>query len=187
MDTPMPEGVKNLIVKNVNEVEEVASTVDFVFSAVDMTKDEIRAIEEEYAKTETPVVSNNSAHRWTKDVPMVVPEINAAHFDLIKTQKERLGTTRGFIAVKTKLLNPELYTCTCSMERIWTKRSCCNNIPGNLRSRKDIQRLAGNDREYHSIHRRRRRKSEKNLFVYSEHWKTEKSNLQKNQRSHASA
>ena len=72
MDTPMPEGVKNLIVKNVNEVEEVASTVDFVFSAVDMTK----------------------------DVPMVVPEINAAHFDLIKTQKERLGTTRGFIAVK---------------------------------------------------------------------------------------
>ena len=100
MDTPMPEGVKNLIVKNVNEVEEVASTVDFVFSAVDMRKDEIRAIEEEYAKTETPVVSNNSAHRWTKDVPMVVPEINAAHFDLIKTQKERLGTTRGFIAVK---------------------------------------------------------------------------------------
>ena len=100
MDTPMPEGVKNLIVKNVNEVEEVASTVDFVFSAVDMTKDEIRAIEDEYAKTETPVVSNNSAHRWTKDVPMVVPEINAAHFDLIKTQKERLGTTRGFIAVK---------------------------------------------------------------------------------------
>ena len=100
MDTPMPEGVKKLIVKNVNEVEEVSSTVDFVFSAVDMTKDKIKAIEEAYAKTETPVVSNNSAHRWTKDVPMVVPEINAAHFDLIKTQKERLGITRGFIAVK---------------------------------------------------------------------------------------
>ena len=75
MDTPMPEGVKKLIVANVNEVEKVASSVDFVFSAVDMTKDEIRAIEEAYAKTETPVVSNNSAHRWTKDVPMVVPEI----------------------------------------------------------------------------------------------------------------
>ena len=100
MDTPMPEAVKNIVVMNVNEVEKVASTVDFVFSAVDMSKDEIKAIEEEYAKTETPVVSNNSAHRWTKDVPMVVPEINAAHFDLIKTQKERLGTTRGFIAVK---------------------------------------------------------------------------------------
>ena len=100
MDTPMPEGVKNLIVKNVNEVEEVASTVDFVFSAVDMTKDEIRAIEEEYAKTETPVVSNNSAHRWTPDVPMVVPEINPEHFDVIESQKKRLGTKRGFVAVK---------------------------------------------------------------------------------------
>ena len=100
MDTPMPEAVKSMIVKNVNEVEEVASQVDFVFSAVDMSKDEIKKIEEDYAKTETPVVSNNSAHRWTPDVPMVVPEINAAHFDLIKTQKERLGTTRGFIAVK---------------------------------------------------------------------------------------
>ena len=100
MDTPMPEAVKKLVVMNVNDVEHVASTVDFVFSAVDMSKDEIKAIEEAYAKTETPVVSNNSAHRWTKDVPMVVPEINAAHFDLIKTQKERLGTTRGFIAVK---------------------------------------------------------------------------------------
>ncbi len=100
MTTPMPEGVKKLIVKNVNEVEEVASTVDFVFSAVDMSKDEIRAIEEEYAKTETPVVSNNSAHRWTPDVPMVVPEINPQHFDVIASQKKRLGTTRGFIAVK---------------------------------------------------------------------------------------
>ena len=101
MDTPMPEGVKKLIVKNVNEVEEVASTVDFVFSAVDMTKDEIKAIEEAYAKTETPVVSNNSAHRWTPDVPMVVPEINPEHYEVIKYQKERLGTKRGFIAVKS--------------------------------------------------------------------------------------
>ncbi len=100
MTTPMPEAVKKLIVSNVNEVEKVASTVDFVFSAVDMTKDEIRAIEEAYAKTETPVVSNNSAHRWTPDVPMVVPEINADHFEVIKYQKERLGTKRGFIAVK---------------------------------------------------------------------------------------
>ncbi len=100
MTTPMPESVKKLIVMNVNEVEKVAASVDFVFSAVDMTKDEIRAIEEAYAKTETPVVSNNSAHRWTPDVPMVVPEINPEHFDVIKFQKERLGTTRGFIAVK---------------------------------------------------------------------------------------
>ena len=100
MDTPMPEAVKNIVVMNVNEVEKVASEVDFVFSAVDMTKDEIKKIEEEYAKTETHVVSNNSAHRWTPDVPMVVPEINPQHMEVIKYQKERLGTTRGFVAVK---------------------------------------------------------------------------------------
>lgn len=100
MDTPMPESVKNLMVMNVNEVEKVAAEVDFVFSAVDMTKEEIRNIEEAYAKTETPVVSNNSAHRWTPDVPMVIPEINPEHFEVIASQKKRLGTTRGFVAVK---------------------------------------------------------------------------------------
>ncbi len=100
MTTPMPEGVKKLVVMNVNEVERVAAEVDFVFSAVDMSKDEIKAIEEAYAKTETPVVSNNSAHRWTPDVPMVVPEINPEHFEVIESQKKRLGTTRGFVAVK---------------------------------------------------------------------------------------
>ncbi|KIR04026.1 Aspartate-semialdehyde dehydrogenase [Lachnospiraceae bacterium TWA4] len=100
MDTPMPEAVKNLIVRNVNEVEAVSKDVDFVFSAVDMSKDEIRAIEEAYAKTETPVVSNNSAHRWTPDVPMVVPELNPEHLEVIADQKKRLGTTRGFIVVK---------------------------------------------------------------------------------------
>ena len=100
MDTPMPEAVKNIVVMNVNEVEKVAAGVDFVFSAVDMTKDEIRAIEEAYAKTETPVVSNNSAHRWTPDVPMIIPEINSDHTQIIEKQKERLGTKRGFIAVK---------------------------------------------------------------------------------------
>ncbi len=100
MTTPMPEAVKKIVVKNVNEVEAVASEVDFVFSAVDMTKDEIKAIEEAYAKTETPVVSNNSAHRWTPDVPMVVPEINPEHMKVIEYQKKRLGTTRGFVAVK---------------------------------------------------------------------------------------
>ncbi len=100
MDTPMPEAVKKIVVMNVNEVEKVAAGVDFVFSAVDMTKDEIRAIEEAYAKTETPVVSNNSAHRWTPDVPMMIPEINADHAKIIEVQKKRLGTQRGFIAVK---------------------------------------------------------------------------------------
>ena len=100
MQTPMPECVKKMTVMNVNEIEKVASEVDFVFSAVDMTKEEIRAIEDAYAKTETPVVSNNSAHRWTPDVPMVVPEINPEHFKVIEFQKKRLGTKRGFVAVK---------------------------------------------------------------------------------------
>ena len=100
MDTPMPERVRKMVVLNVNDVEHVASQVDFVFSAVDMTKEEIKKIEEDYAKTETPVVSNNSAHRWTEDVPMVVPEINPEHLALIETQKKRLGTKKGFIVVK---------------------------------------------------------------------------------------
>ena len=100
MTTPMPEAVKDIIVMNVNEVEKVAAEVDFCFSAVDMTKDEIRAIEEEYAKAETPVVSNNSAHRWTSDVPMVIPEINPDHIEIINEQRKRLGTKRGFVAVK---------------------------------------------------------------------------------------
>lgn len=100
MDTPMSEAVKKLTVMDVTQVKEVAAEVDFVFSAVDMTKAEIQAIEEAYAKAEVPVVSNNSAHRWTPDVPMLVPEINPQHMDVIAAQKKRLGTTRGFVAVK---------------------------------------------------------------------------------------
>ncbi len=100
MTTPMPEAVKNLVVLDVNEIEKIAAEVDFVFSAVDMSKDEIKAIEEAYAKAEVPVVSNNSAHRWTPDVPMVVPEINPEHMNVIEFQRKRLGTKRGFVAVK---------------------------------------------------------------------------------------
>jgi aspartate-semialdehyde dehydrogenase len=100
MSVPMPEKYKKMVCLNVNEVEKVASQVDFVFSAVDMTKDEIKAIEEAYAKAEVPVVSNNSAHRWTPDVPMVVPELNPEHYEIIKAQRKRLGTKKGFVAVK---------------------------------------------------------------------------------------
>ena len=100
MDTPIPEEAKNLIVMDAANVEEVASKVDFVFCAVNMNKDEIKALEEAYAKAETPVVSNNSAHRWTPDVPMVIPEINDEHLEVIASQRKRLGTQRGFIAVK---------------------------------------------------------------------------------------
>lgn len=100
MTDPMPESVRNMVIRNVNDIDGVSSEVDMVFSAVDMSKDEIRRFEEDYAKTETPVVSNNSAHRWTQDVPMVIPEINPEHFDVIEAQRRRLGTKRGFIAVK---------------------------------------------------------------------------------------
>ena len=100
MTEPLSDRIKKMVVKNVNNIEEISKEVDFVFSAVDMTKDEIKAIEEAYAKAEVPVVSNNSAHRWTPDVPMVVPEINPEHLEVIESQKKRLGTKRGFIVVK---------------------------------------------------------------------------------------
>ncbi len=100
LDGEAPASVKDIVIRDINEVEAIAEKVDFVLSAVNMSKEEIRKIEEAYAKTETPVVSNNSAHRWTPDVPMIVPEINPQHADIIPFQKKRLGTTRGFIAVK---------------------------------------------------------------------------------------
>ena len=102
MAGPIPAEAKDMIVLNAqDDVEKIAGMVDFVFCAVDMKKDEIRALEETYAKAECPVVSNNSAHRWTDDVPMVVPEINPEHLDVIAAQRKRLGTKRGFIAVKS--------------------------------------------------------------------------------------
>lgn len=98
----MPESMENMIIKDATgDIAEIASMVDFVFCAVDMKKDEIKALEEAYAKAECPVVSNNSAHRGTPDVPMVVPEINADHIKVIDSQRKRLGTKRGFIAVKS--------------------------------------------------------------------------------------
>ena len=100
METPMPAYVKDMTVLDISEVEKIAGEADFVFCALNMPKEEIRELEETYARAEVPVVSNNSAHRWTPDVPMVVPEINDSHFDVIPFQKKRLGTERGFIAVK---------------------------------------------------------------------------------------
>ena len=101
MEKAMPSNVKDMIVLNASNVEEVIKNVDFVFSAVDMKKEEIKALEEAYAKAECPVVSNNSAHRFTDDVPMIVPEINADHLDIIASQRKRLGTKKGFISVKS--------------------------------------------------------------------------------------
>ena len=100
MKTPMPEKYKKMVVIDAANIEEMGKLCSFVFCAVDMKKDEIKALEEAYAKAEIPVVSNNSANRWTPDVPMVIPEINDAHLEVIAAQRKRLGTKRGFIAVK---------------------------------------------------------------------------------------
>ena len=102
MDCPIPQEAKDIVLMNAQEdIEKISELVDFVFSAVDMKKDEIKALEEAYAKCECPVVSNNSAHRWTPDVPMVIPEINPEHISVIHDQRKRLGTKKGFIAVKS--------------------------------------------------------------------------------------
>jgi len=100
MPTPVPTATAKLTVGNASDVASIASQVDFVFCAVDMAKDETAKLEEAYARAETPLVSNNSAHRWTPDVPMMVPEINSHHVAVIEAQRKRLGTKRGFIAVK---------------------------------------------------------------------------------------
>ena len=102
MPSPVPDSAKNLTVLSAEaDLASIAGSVDFVFSAVDMKKDEILALEEAYAKAECPVVSNNSAHRWTPDVPMVIPELNPGHLGVIESQRKRLGTSRGFISVKS--------------------------------------------------------------------------------------
>ena len=101
MTTPMPKAMEDMVIMDAAEVEKIASQVDFVFCAVDMKKEDIRALEEAYAKAECPVVSNNSAHRFTPDVPMVIPEINDGHLAIIEDQRKRLGTKRGFVAVKS--------------------------------------------------------------------------------------
>ncbi len=102
MDKPIPASMADMIVKDATaDIEEIAKSVDFVFCAVDMKKDEIKALEEAYAKAECPVISNNSANRHTPDVPMIIPELNAEHARIIPAQRRRLGTKRGFIAVKS--------------------------------------------------------------------------------------
>lgn len=102
MKSPMPENLKDMVISDAEkDIEEIVSKVDFVFCAVDMKKDEIRALEEKYARLECPVISNNSANRFTPDVPMIIPEINPEHLEIIPYQRKRLGTKRGFIAVKS--------------------------------------------------------------------------------------
>lgn len=102
LEKPMPESMKDIVVKDATaDIDEITSSVDFVFCAVDMKKDEIKALEEAYAKRECPVMSNNSAHRFTDDVPMIIPEVNDSHIAVVDVQRNRLGTKRGFISVKS--------------------------------------------------------------------------------------
>ena len=115
MAQPIPAQAAEMTVLDAEaDAEKLASMVDFVFCAVDMKKDEIRALEERYARLECPVVSNNSAHRWTPDVPMVVPELNADHIRIIEAQRRRLGTQRGFIAVMSDRPLPR-FSVYCSL------------------------------------------------------------------------
>ena len=147
MKTPMPEAAKKLVVLNVNQVEEVAAQVDFVFSAVDMSKDEIRAIEEAYAKAEVPVVSNNSAHRWTPDVPMMVPELNPEHAEIIPYQRKRLGTKRGFIAVKPNCSIQSYAPCLAAWKEFGPKELVVTTyqaISGAGKTFKDWPEMVGN-------------------------------------------
>ena len=107
MKAPIPENLKDMVIFDAEaDIDKITEAVDFVFCAVNMKKDEIKALEEKYAKHECPVISNNSAHRFTPDVPMIIPEINADHAEIINAQRKRLGTKRGFIAVKS----------TCSLQ-----------------------------------------------------------------------
>ena len=108
LDIPCPENIKKMVVHDASDVAGFAEGLDLVFCAVNMKKDEIKALEEAYAKAEVPVISNNSANRWTPDVPMVIPEINDFHLEVIETQRKRLGTKRGFIAVKP---NCSMFRC----------------------------------------------------------------------------
>ncbi len=138
MTTPMPESVKKMVVLDAAKVEEVASQVDFIFCAVNMPKAEIKALEEAYAKAECPVVSNNSANRFTPDVPMVVPEINADHIEIIPAQRKRLGTKRLYRG-QVQLQPAELRACPASPdEGVWCQQGSGLHLSGHFRCRQDL-------------------------------------------------
>ncbi len=144
MDTPIPEQAKDIVVLNAEEdVAEIADQVDFVFSAVDMKKEDIKSLEERYARHECPVVSNNSAHRWTPDVPMVVPELNPEHIKVIEAQRKRLGMKRGLIAVKSNCSIQSYVPALHSPARLRPGAGPGMYISGHFRCRQDLRHLAG--------------------------------------------
>lgn len=143
MDTPIPAEAKELVVMDAQaDVEKIAGMVDFVFCAVDMKKDEIRALEERYAKAECPVVSNNSAHRWTEDVPMVVPEMNPEHLEVIAAQRKRLGTQRRLHCRQVQLLHPVLCPRPAPPAEVRDRQGAGVYLPGHLRRGQDLRALA---------------------------------------------
>ena len=158
METPIPSAAKDLIVLDAEaDAEKLAVQVDFVFCAVNMKKDAIRALEEKYARLEVPVVSNNSANRWTEDVPMVVPEINAGHIRIIDAQRKRLGTKKGFIAVKSNC-SIQSYVPALPPAEIRFGKGLGMHLSGHIRRRQDVCALAGNGGQLHPLYRRRRGK-----------------------------
>lgn len=147
IDREMPDYVKNLVVYGTDNIEEYCKQIDFTFCAVDMKKDEIRALEEKIAKLETPVISNNSANRWTEDVPMIIPEINSDHAALIDAQRKRLGTVRGFIAVKPNCsIQSYVPALTPFLDRGIKQISVCTYqaISGAGKTFKDWPEMVGN-------------------------------------------
>ena len=138
MPTPMPEEAKSLVVLDAQaDKEKIAGAVDFIFCAVDMKKEEIRALEEAYAKLECPVVSNNSAHRWTPDVPMVIPEVNPEHLAVLEAQKARLGTN-GLHCGEVQLLHPILCPGPASPAVLWVGAGAGVHLSGDFRRRQDL-------------------------------------------------
>lgn len=159
MSTPMPESMKNMVIFDATaDVEKIASMVDFVFCAVNMKKDEIKALEEAYAKAECPVMSNNSANRGTPDVPMIIPEINADHAAVIDAQRKRLGTKRGFISVKSNCSLQSYVPAIHPLMDLNVTKVLAWHLPGHLRRWKNLQDLAGKPRQCHPLHRWRRGK-----------------------------
>jgi len=158
MKEAIPAAVADMVVLNAADIDEVKKVADFVFCAVDLPKEETKKLEEAYAKAELPVVSNNSANRWTDDVPMVIPEINGAHFEVIEAQRKRLGTKKRLYRRETELLDSELCSRADAAPFLWHQGGFGHNLPGDFRRRQDLRDLPGNYRQHHSLHRRRRGK-----------------------------
>lgn len=139
IEKPMPKAMEDIVIMDATaDIEKIASQVDFVFCAVDMKKDEIKALEEAYAKHECPVMSNNSANRFTDDVPMIIPEINDEHMAIVEAQKKRLGTKRGFISVKSNCSIQSYVPRSQPLTQVRYHKGSRLHISGNFRCRQNI-------------------------------------------------